>query len=100
MHVIQQRIVSDGMYKPGVVVPVCTIIGVSYIERSWKAKESWKGSASNMEVGALRGQGWPIPEKDKLSKSMWVSFFKMGGVTLLVHFYLARRPIPNPILTI
>ena len=22
MHVIQQRIVSDGMYKPGVVVPV------------------------------------------------------------------------------
>ena len=41
-------------------------IGVSYIERSWKAKKSWKGSASNMEVGALRGQGWPIPEKDKI----------------------------------
>ena len=65
MHVIQQRIVSDGMYKPGVVVPVCTL-GVSYIERSWKAKKSWKGSASNMEVGALRGQAWAIPEKDKI----------------------------------
>ena len=47
------------------LVPVCTIIiGVSYFERSWKAKKSWKGSASNMEVGALRGQGWAIPEKD------------------------------------
>ena len=65
MHVIQQRIVSDGMYKPGVVVPVCTN-GVSYFERSWKAKKSWKGSASNMEVGALRGQGWAIPEKDEI----------------------------------
>ena len=68
MHVIQQRIVSDGMYKPGGVVPVCTI-GVSCFERSWKAKKSWKGWASNMEVGALRGQGWAIPEKTKLSKS-------------------------------
>ena len=47
MHAIQQRILSDGMYKPGVVVPVCTL-GVSYIERSWKAKKSWKGSASNI----------------------------------------------------
>ena len=68
MHVIQQRIVSDdGMYKPGVVVvvPLCTI-GVSYFERSWKAKKSWKGSASIMEVGALRGQGWAIPEIDKI----------------------------------
>ena len=66
MHVIQQRIVSDGMYKLGVVVSVCTIIGVSYFEQSWKAKKSWKGSASNTEVGALRGQGWAIPEKDKI----------------------------------
>ena len=67
MHVIQQRIVCDGMYKPGVVVPVCAInVGVSYFERSWKAKKSWKGSASNVEVGALRGQGWAIPEKDKI----------------------------------
>ena len=63
MHVIQQRIVSECMYKP--VVVVCTnIFGVSYFERSWKAKKSWKGSASNMEVGALRGQGWAIPKKD------------------------------------
>ena len=65
MHVIQQRIASDGMYKPGVVVPVRTN-GVSYFERSWKAKKSWKGSASNMEEGALRGQGWAISENDKM----------------------------------
>ena len=39
---------------------------VSYFERSWKARKSWKGSASIMEVGALRGQGWAIPEKDKI----------------------------------
>ena len=66
MHVTQQRTVSDGMYKPGVVVPVCTNNGVSYFERSWKAQKSWKGSANKMEVGALRGQGWAIPEKDKI----------------------------------
>ena len=86
MHVIQQRLVSDGMYKPGVVVSVCTV-GVSYLERSWKAKKSWKGSASNIEVGALRGQEWAIPDKDKIKYVYGVRELNLVVNTQLHNFY-------------